>query len=171
MPNSPNSPTIREQITAYILTALAAIQQGQPVPNSPCGATFQQSVDEVYNTDISADENMASDIVLGVFVQGDSTQSTLTKLSHGLDCPASLVFGIRAIIRGGVENIETVKSQLVADIKRALWARLDFNLSIYCVCLKSMAFNQEYSSYSGSGALGMFLASISIDYRYDPRNP
>lgn len=156
--------TVRENIALAIKDALSGIN-GQP--------PFQSEVNTVQDYDIALIDNIVADIALGVFVRGDTTDSTRTRLTHAADCPATIMIGIRGVIRCGVENSDSLKSHVTADIKRALYEDLSlgFMPNNNAVSLGRLSFEGEGSSTYGTGAVSYFLATLIVNFLTDPSNP
>jgi hypothetical protein len=155
--------TIREQIIQAVQTLMAGIN-GQ--------APYLTEVEEVFAHDLSPSDEITSDIVIGVFSRTFQIQRNLTRLSHGIDCPAILILGIRAVIRAGADEIDLKKSNLIADVGVAIFQTLNLGIANNnAVRIENLSFEQEQISLSGSGALGTFLASLQVNFLLDPTQP
>lgn len=136
-------------------------------------APYLTEVDNVYTYDIAASDGLADDIGVGVFSRTFQIQATKTRLTRGADCPAILIVGIRAVIRGGADTVSDVKDNLIADLQTAFFQ--DISLGVLpnnnAVKIDNLSFEQEGISASGTGGLAMFLASLTVSFLTDPAHP
>ena len=155
-------PTVREQVFSAVVTALSGINGASP---------YQTKVDDVFPYNVTPDENIADDIVLGVFPRTFQVQRNQTRLSHGADCPAIFMVGIRGILKGAADVIEAAHSQFLADVERAIWANINLGINTNAVRIESLSFENELISKTGAAALATFLATLTVAWLTDPTNP
>jgi hypothetical protein len=165
-----NAPTTLEQVFDKVVSLLEAITQ----PNG-----YRTTVGTVEDFDITLVDEVASDITLGVFVRSHAVDRNLTRMSHGIECPASLIVGIRAAVRGSLSTCDPIKKNLICDIKQALFS--DFGLgflgtpqatgALGTITVENIQFQDGGIQPDAAGAIGNFLASLSVKWLEDPSNP
>lgn len=155
-------PSVREMIVGAVIVALAGIN-GQ--------APYQTSVDKVFNFDVSPEDGQNDDIFMGVSVIADTVSTIQTRLSPLYFVPETMMVSIRAYIKDSVDAIEQIKSHLVNDCKRALFAQLNLGILTNAVRITGLDFQREASQPTGTGAIATFLANLTVQWEGDPTNP
>lgn len=157
----------RETVITAVINALTGIN-GQ--------GSYQTTVGAVLDHDLSAQDENTQDIILGVFARGYRFDSNLTKLSHGADVPTTLLIGVRGIVRADANGADDLKSQLINDVGVAIYnAGVNLGLNVPgpagTAQVRSIDFSNESVDAIGAAAYATFLATITITWLCDPRNP
>lgn len=154
--------TITQQILLNVLTILSGINGASP---------YLIKVDSVSDYDIAPYETFSDDVMLGVFPQSYNLPRGLTRLTHAQDVNASMVIGIRGIVRGDKESMGAQKRALMDDIGRALYSNINLQILTNAVKHEGLSFNQIGETPSGNSALGYFLGNLNVTFLLDPSNP
>lgn len=168
MPSS--APTVLEQVFDKVVGLLETITETNG---------YRTTVQKVEEFDVSPIDEPSANIFLGVFIQSHGVDRNLTHLSHGIECPATLILGIRAGIRSSVAGIYSTKKDLMCDIKEALFS--DFGLgflgtpqavgALGTISVTRIGFQDGGVQTDAAAAYGSFLASFTVNWLEDPSNP
>src|SRR5579871_2685310 len=151
-------PTTREQVSQAVITALSGINGSDP---------YSTEVEEVFPFDVSPDSSVAKDCTIGVFPRSFQIQRNQTRLSHGADCAAIFILGIRGILKSSVETVPDNLSRFVADIERALFKNVNLGILTNAVRIETLVFENEGIYQVGAGAYCGFLASLTVAWLTD----
>jgi|SRR5579885_844494 len=149
--------SVRSDILQNIIDSLTAIDASKD-------ASFNQTVNDVRSGDILSVDNIAADITLGVFVQTYSSTSSAVKMGESVQIDSQMSVGIRAVIRGTVNDIGGKISGLVEDIETALFSDRRRGNSTLPVNTSAITISQESIDATAGGALGLFLATAFVTW-------
>jgi hypothetical protein len=161
----------REEIVQNVIDTVAGIGAG-------IGNVYATKVNRVVRLGEYAGDFPGDGILVEVWESAYGWQNALLKPCNPF--PATLQITMRATIRAAAKDAERVKGQLKDDIGKALYADRkrglgpdpdDPDKKTYPVDTVGLQFTNDMIELSGSGALAMFVAVLTVALHLNPLDP